>query len=90
MKANCYFYSFSTSPYINICCFEVKKDGKKVYVYVSIRRENGEVCDGVEIRDMGATISTDYISVGYRFDNVKPLLVVETKSQFNLYRSITA
>jgi hypothetical protein len=26
---------------------------------------------------MGATISPDYLAVGYRFDNVKPIAIVE-------------
>lgn len=36
---------------------------------------------------MGATLSPDYLSVGYRFDNVKPFCVVESIYDINLASS---
>lgn len=37
MPTNSYFYSFKTSPYIHVCCFEVKQNNKTLYVFVQLR-----------------------------------------------------
>jgi hypothetical protein len=76
MNKSCYFYSFATSPYIHVCCFHLKQNDKNYYIYVQLRNSNGSLIDGVEIRDMGATLSNDYTIVGYHFNNVKPLFVI--------------
>lgn len=40
MSPDSYFYSFKTSPYLNVCCFELKQGNKNLYVYVKLRDEN--------------------------------------------------
>lgn len=37
MGAGSYFYSGKTSPYVHVCCFEVKEDGRNYYVFVRLR-----------------------------------------------------
>jgi hypothetical protein len=32
---------------------------------------------------MGATLSPDYTSVAYRFDNVKPIFIIESKTKYS-------
>lgn len=35
--------------------------------------------ENVEVKDLGATISSDYASVGYRLHGVKPFCVIYSK-----------
>lgn len=40
MTPGSYFYSFKTSPYIHVCCFEIQQKDKNAYVYVQLRNDN--------------------------------------------------
>ena len=45
-------------------------------VFVKVREQNGELAQGVTMRDMGSTISADYLNMGYRFDGIVPLFAI--------------
>lgn len=48
------------------------QNGVPVLTIVALRDENGEFCKGVNVVDFGATISSDYLPVGYHLSGVKP------------------
>lgn len=77
MDINSYFYSLVTSPYITHAAFLAKVKGKSVLIVVNLRDNNGEFSKGVKVFDFGATISSDYLPIGYNFSNLKPLVIVE-------------
>jgi hypothetical protein len=75
MNSETYFYSSVTSPYISHCAFVVAhKTGPKLVV-VQLRKE-GVFCDGIQSKDLGATVSNDYLPIGYNFLGVKPLITI--------------
>ena len=82
MKESSYFYSNPTSLHIHVCCFPLRTENEESLVFVQLRDKNGDLCPGVEVRDMGANISLDYFSVGYRFNEVKPLAVISSNNLF--------
>jgi hypothetical protein len=79
MDPQTYFYSGVTSPYITHCAFLAHdKTGLKLAV-VQVRDNEGSFTPGITLRDMGATVSDDYLPIGYNFAGVKPLLAIERK-----------
>lgn len=43
---------------------------------MEIRNREGGFSEGVKVKDFGATTSNDYISVGYNFSGVKPIVAL--------------
>lgn len=79
MNGETYFYSGVTSPYATHCAFLAQdKSGLKLVV-VQLRNTQGAFSSGVIVRDMGASVSDDYLAVGYNFAAVKPLFAIERK-----------
>lgn len=76
MEAGTFFYSGVTSPYISHCAFLAHQAGGLALVIVQVRTVQGQLAAGVKGRDMGATVSDDYLSIGYNFNGVKPLVVL--------------
>lgn len=82
MNAETYFYSGATSPYITHCAF-LAQDGKGLKLaLVQLRDNEGSFVSTIKLRDMGATVSDDYLPIGYNFSGVKPLLIIERKFAF--------
>ena len=76
MNEKVYFYSLVTSPYITHAAFISKhKNGHALTVF-TVRDDSGAFVEGIKIHDFGATISSDYLPIGYNFSGVKPSLVV--------------
>lgn len=82
MREGDYFYSNPTSLNIHICSFIIHDKKRSNIVMVKLRNANGSFCEGVKVRDMGATISPDYLNVGYRFVGVKPIAIIESNFLF--------
>lgn len=54
----------------------MKAEGQTCYAFVRLRNDGGELMENVEVKDLGATISADYASVGYRLHGVRPFCVI--------------
>lgn len=79
MNPETYFYSGTTSPYTTHSAFLAQdKKGLKLVV-VELRNSQGVFSTGIIVRDMGATVSDDYLAVGYNFAGVRPLFAIERK-----------
>jgi len=46
-------------------------------VFIKLRDSDGNLCKGVDVRDMGAKISPDYLNIGYRFNEIIPNAIIE-------------
>ena len=46
-------------------------------VALKIREPNGALSNKITVRDMGATVSNDYLSIGYNFSGASPLFTIE-------------
>jgi hypothetical protein len=80
MNPETYFYSGVTSPYATHSAFLAQdKTGLKLAV-VQLKDSQGAFSAGIIVRDMGATVSDDYLAVGYNFAGAKPLFAIERKS----------
>ncbi len=67
MDPSTFFYSGVSSPYINHCAFVVLAENGIKLVVLKVRESNGALSNKVIARDMGATVSSDYLSIGYNF-----------------------
>lgn len=77
MDHNTFFYSLVTSPNIAQAAFIAKLTrGGVALTIVNLRNAGGEFAHGVKTCDFGATISNDYLPIGYNFDGVTPLLII--------------
>lgn len=77
MPEDTYFYSGVTSPYISHCAFIAHHESGPKLVVVGLRDSEGAFSAGVKVRDLGATTSNDYLSIGYNFSGAKPAAVIE-------------
>lgn len=77
MEQSTYFYSGASSPYINHCAFVALGDNGLKLIILKVREANGALSNKVIARDMGATVSSDYLSIGYNFSGATPLFAVD-------------
>lgn len=77
MPENTYFYSGVTSPYLTHCAFIAHHESGPRLVVVNLRDSEGAFTACVKVRDLGATTSNDYLSIGYNFSGVKPSAIIE-------------
>lgn len=68
-----YFYSKVTSLHIDYAVFIAERQGKQYLCLVEVRKADKSFASGVKARDFGATVSMDYLLVGYNFNNAVPL-----------------
>lgn len=88
MDPKTFFYSPVTSPYITQCAFLSRLPGGGLALtIVGIRDEEGKFRAGVKTRDFGATISSDYLPVGYNFEGVKPSFIIPGKFGVTKWRT---
>ena len=79
MGKDTYFYGPTSTPYITHAALLVEKEGKPHLAVVGVRKR-GEYAEGVRVKDLGATISLDYLVVAYNFSGATPIALVPGSS----------
>lgn len=68
-----HFYSKVTTLHIDYATFIAERQGKTYLCLVEVRNADKSFSNGVRVKDFGATVSLDYLLVGYNFNNAVPL-----------------